>query len=116
MVRDALAFGQLLDSLPSAETGEVLDTLLARDGIRIERIVSHGQSTPEGEWYDQDTDEWVVILRGAAKLHLETENSPRNLGPGDFVYLPAGCRHRVTWTSPDEPTIWLAIHMTASAG
>jgi len=112
MVRDALEFGQLLQALPSAEAGEVLDTLLARDGIRIERIVSHGQSTPEGEWYDQKEDEWVVVLRGAAKLLLEGEAAPRELNPGDFIYLPAGRRHRVSWTTVDEPTVWLAIHMT----
>ncbi len=116
MVRDALAFGQLLDDLPSAEAGEVLDTLLARDGVRIERIVSHGQATPDGEWYDQDTDEWVMVLHGRARLRLENEGAARALGPGEFMFLPAHCRHRVDWTSPDEPTVWLAIHLAADSG
>lgn len=113
MVRDALEFGQLLDDLPSAEAGEVLDTLLARDGLRIERIVSHGQATPDDEWYDQDEDEWVIILKGEARLRLEDDAAARDLGPGDFMFLPAHCRHRVDWTSPDEPTVWLAIHMAS---
>ena len=113
MVRDALEFGQLLDDLPSGEAGEVLDTLLARDGLRIERIVSHGQATPDGDWYDQNTDEWVMVLRGAARLRLEDDAAARDLGPGDFMFLPAHCRHRVDWTSPDEPTVWLAIHMAS---
>lgn len=115
MVRDALESGQLLADLPSAAEGEVLDTLLARDGFRIERIVSHGQATPEGEWYDQENDEWVLVLSGAAKLLIEGETTPRDLGPGDFMLLPSHCRHRVAWTSPDEPTVWLAVHIVAKS-
>lgn len=115
MARDTLESGQLLADLPSAADGEVLDTLLSRDGLQIERIVSHGQATPEGEWCDQENDEWVVVLSGAAKLLLEGEDAPRDLGPGDFVFLPSHLRHRVTWTSPDEPTVWLAIHIGANS-
>lgn len=115
MVRDALESGQLLADLPSALDGEVLDTLLARDGFRIERIVSHGQATPEGEWYDQENDEWVILLSGAAKLLLEGDAVPRELGPGDFVFLPSHRRHRVVWTLFDKPTVWLAVHMDASS-
>lgn len=111
MVRDALEFGNLLDDLPDASGAEVLDTLLARKGMRVERIVSHGQATPEGEWYDQDDDEWVVVLAGTAELQLEGEAEPRRLSPGDFIYLPAHCRHRVTRTALDQPTVWLAVHM-----
>lgn len=116
MERDALAFGRLLDDLPSAEAGEVLDTLLARDGVRIERIVSHGQATPDGEWYDQDTDEWVMVLRGAARLRLEDEGAACALGPGEFLFLAAHCRYGVDWTSPNEPTAWLAVHLAADFG
>lgn len=111
MVRGALEFGNLLDDLPDASEAEVLDTLLARECVHVERIVSCGQTTPEGEWYDQETDEWVLVLAGAAELLREDEGAPRRLMPGDFVYLPAHCRHRVTWTLPDEPTVWLAVHM-----
>lgn len=111
MVRDALESGNLFADLPSAEGAEVLDTLLARDGLQIERIVSRGQATPAGEWYDQDRDEWVIVLRGKAQLQLDGETAPRDLSAGDFVYLPAHRRHRVNWTAPDEPTVWLAIHM-----
>lgn len=111
MVRDALEFGNLLDDLPDASRAEVLDTLLARKGMRVERIVSHGQATPEGEWYDQDEDEWVMVIAGAAELQIADEETPRRLMPGNFIYLPAHCRHRVAWTSPDGPTVWLAVHM-----
>ena len=68
-----------------------------------------GQASPPGFWYDQPQDEWVIVLRGAAGLLVEGEPEQR-LGPGDFVFLPARKRHRVTWTGPDEPTVWLAVH------
>jgi cupin 2 domain-containing protein len=88
---------------------EQIDALLDRPGVRIERIVSHGQSSPPDFWYDQDRDEWVVLLRGGAGLAIWGEGE-RRLGPGDHVFLPARLRHRVTWTAPDEPTVWLAVH------
>ena len=75
--------------------------------FRSERIVSHGQASPKDFWYDQAEHEWVVLLRGAAKL--EVSGTIVNLGPGDAVDLPAGCRHRVEWTTSEEPTIWLAV-------
>lgn len=77
---------------------------------RLERIVSVGHATPPGEWYDQDTNEWVVVLRGAAILRFEDEPAPRRLAPGDWLDIPAHRRHRVEWTEPGEPTIWLALH------
>ena len=110
MVSDALKSGNLFAELPDARAHEVLETFLARGGVTIQRIVSHGQATPDGDWYDQDTDEWVVVLIGGAGLEIEGEGSVRELGPGDFVFLPARERHRVAWTSADEPTVWLAIH------
>ncbi|MGB2930990.1 MAG: cupin domain-containing protein [Methyloceanibacter sp.] len=89
-----------------------MDLLLDRQGLRVERIVSTGQATPEGQWYDQDTDEWVVVIAGTARLRLENEDEDRELGEGDWVLLPAHCRHRVTWTRTEPPTIWLALHFT----
>ncbi|MBO6783826.1 MAG: cupin domain-containing protein [Alphaproteobacteria bacterium] len=105
--------GNLFEDLPDASGAEVLETLLARSGLRIERIVSHGQSTPAGEWYDQTSDEWVVVLQGAARLRIEDEPEHRELGPGDFLFLPAHCRHRVERTDPGTPTVWLTIHMAS---
>ena len=84
------------DAYPSLEEPELFDTLAAGAGsIRVERIVSNGQVTPEGEWYDQDLDEWVVVLEGEARLHYMD---------GEEV----GLKHRVVYTS--SPCIWLAIH------
>ena len=104
-------FGNLLAALPDASGGEQFETLLARYGLRIVRIVSDGQASPDGEWFDQDEDEWVVVLAGGAGLLIEGEPDVRPLGPGDYAFLPAHCRHRVEWTNPESPTVWLAIHM-----
>jgi cupin 2 domain-containing protein len=99
----------LFASLPAHLPDELVETLLDSAGVRIERIVSHGHASPEGFWYDQDRDEWVVVLRGRAILRFEGE-AALELGPGDHVIIPAHRRHRVEWTTPDEPTIWLAMH------
>lgn len=98
---------------PAADLGEeFFETLLQRPGVRVERIVSLGQTTPAGEWYDQAWDEWVLLLSGEALLQLAGENTPRRLRPGDSLLLPAHCRHRVAWTAADEQTVWLALHLT----
>lgn len=105
-----LSAGSLLAGLPRGPlANELVETLLDRPGLRIERLVSTGQASPEGSWYDQAEDEWVLLLSGGARLKLESEDGERELGPGDYVFLPAHCRHRVAWTDPDQPTVWLAI-------
>lgn len=88
---------------------EMVDPLLNGDGVRLERIVSYGQASPAGFWYDQEEAEWVMVLAGRARLTVEGETSDRELGPGDSLFLPAHCRHRVAWTAPDEATVWLAL-------
>ena len=106
--------GSLRSGLPVEPlAGEVTETLYARAGLRIERIVSTGQATPEGQWYDQEDEEWVLVVAGAARLLIEGEARERALLPGDWLLLPAHCRHRVTWTESDPPTVWLAIHIAA---
>src|SRR5512141_2920820 len=80
--------GSLMSGLPSQPSAEeVTETLLERPGLRIERIVSTGQATPEGQWYDQASDEWVLVVKGNARLRLEGEAHDRELGEGDFVFL-----------------------------
>lgn len=100
----------LFSPLPSDPAEEHFDQLLARPGLCIERIVSHGQASPLGFWYDQPQCEWVLLLKGAAALRLEHEGYSRLLKPGDFVEIPAHCRHRVEWTDPGRATVWLAVH------
>jgi cupin 2 domain-containing protein len=101
----------LFDELPADGTaGEAFTTLVNAAGFRLVRIVSTGQATPEGEWYDQDEAEWVAVIRGRAGLLIEGEGEARILNSGGYVLIPAHVRHRVEWTDPDQPTIWLALH------
>jgi cupin 2 domain-containing protein len=97
----------LFADLPRQLPDELFTTLLEAADVRIERIVSHGHASPEGFWYDQDQHEWVVVLTGAARLRFEDETV--EMRAGDFVDIPAHKKHRVEWTTPDEPTIWLAV-------
>jgi cupin 2 domain-containing protein len=101
----------MLSALPDAAGDEKFDTLLARPGVRILRIVSDGQVSPPGEWLDQDDAEWVIVLAGRAMLLFDGESDIRLLEPGGYAFLPANCRHRVEWTDPETPTVWLAVHM-----
>lgn len=98
----------LITDLPTLLPHELITTLLDTSNVRIERIVSQGHVSPEGFWYDQEQHEWVIVLRGAARLRFEDHVIA--MEAGDFVNIPAHTRHRVEWTSPDEPTIWLAVH------
>ena len=99
----------LLAGLPTTLNAELTTILVSSDGVRLERIVSFGQASPEGYWYDQHQAEWVVLLTGRARLTIEGEPEDCIMGPGDAVYLAAHCRHRVAWTDPDHPTVWLAL-------
>jgi cupin 2 domain-containing protein len=94
---------------------EILE-LLAIGNMRIERIVSTGQASPPGFWYDQNWNEWVLLVAGSAGLQFENESEPRRLEPGDFVHIAPHVRHRVAWTDPVQPTIWLAVHHTENGG
>lgn len=102
--------GNIFSGMPLDNSEEEFSTLLNSENIRIERIVSYGQVTPEGEWYDQKRDEWVLLLEGSAELLLADASAPLKMRAGDYLLLPARCRHRVIWTDPDRPTIWLAVH------
>lgn len=106
---NANLFADLPPNLPE----ELFTTILDARNVRIERIVSHGHASPDGFWYDQDQSEWVVLLKGAARLQFEEELV--TLGPGDFVIIPAHRKHRVEWTTPDELTIWLTVHYESNS-
>jgi cupin 2 domain-containing protein len=102
--------GNLLANVPHGLPDEQIVELLAAPNIRIERIVSTGHATPPDIWYDQDRAEWVLLLAGSAGLIFEGETEPLLLEPGGYVHIAAHARHRVAWTDPSVPTIWLAIH------
>lgn len=103
----------LFAGLPSRLPDESFTTLLDAPGVRVERIVSHGHASPDGSWYDQEQGEWVVVLKGAARLGFE-DGTAVELGPGDSLDIPAHRRHRVEWTTPDGLTVWLAVHYSGS--
>jgi cupin 2 domain-containing protein len=100
----------LFAEIPVDTSSEAFDDLLDAPGLRIERIVSHGQASPPGFWYEQDQDEWIIVLQGSATLQVEDRDTLVPLEPGDHYWIPAGLRHRVDRTAPDGPTIWLAVH------
>jgi cupin 2 domain-containing protein len=105
-----MSLTNLFAGLPAGTRSEQVDRLLTREGLTIERIVSTGQASPEGFWYEQAGAEWVVLLSGSAGVRFEDETQARPLKPGDFLDIAPQRRHRVEWTDPALPTVWLAVH------
>jgi cupin 2 domain-containing protein len=108
--------GNLFDGLDGAGAGdgERFDDLLCCGSTRIERIVSQGHRSTEGFWYEQEEPEWVLVVSGSARLRLEDPDEVVDLSPGDWLLIPAMRRHRVEGTSPDGPTVWLAVWAMAN--
>ena len=98
----------LFENIPENAPKELVTELLNAEGVRIERIISFGQRSPDGFWYDQKENEWVLLLEGSATLRFE-EGDPAHLKPGDYLNIPAGKRHRVEKTAENCRTVWLAI-------
>lgn len=114
----------LLENLPARpERTEIFETLLTQPGVRIDRVISTGQASPAGFWYEQTQAEWVLLVQGAAVLKFEDEQVQgeirqevvKTLAPGDHLYIAPHCRHRVEFTQADPPTVWLAVHIGASS-
>jgi len=97
--------------IPKQLPEELCQTLLSKPSIRIERIISKGHSSAQDFWYDQDQHEWILVLQGQARLAF-FEASPVELATGDYLLIPAHCKHRVDWTTPALETVWLAIHFS----
>jgi len=102
----AMLSKNLLTSIPDAAEGEVVTSLVTRGGMRIERIVSQGQASPDGFWYDQADHEFVLLMQGHAELEFD-DGRTVTLRPGDWLEIEARVRHRVRSTAPDEATVWL---------
>ena len=100
----------LFDDLPANLPEELVEVLAENKHVRIERIVSTGQASPEGFWYDQEQNEWVILLEGAARIAFEGGTETVELKRGSHLNIPAHMRHRVEWTLPGKRTVWLAIH------
>lgn len=96
------------DKLESSPEQEIVTEILNKSPVKIERIVSYGQSSPDGFWYEQEEDEWVMVLKGEAELEFE-DNSVQKMRAGDFIFLPRLKKHRVKSTAYNVETVWLAI-------
>ena len=103
-----MALDNLLKRLPKDLPDEVFEEILSGPGVRIERILSRGHSSPESGWYDQDKNEWVLLIQGAGQL-IFADGEAITLAPGDHINIPAHRRHRVAWTDPDQVSVWLAV-------
>lgn len=99
----------LLDNIPQQLPTEIAETLASSSAVRLERIVSRGHCSPPGFWYDQAQSEWVLLLKGEARLRIAGQDTPLQLAPGDYLNIPAHVRHRVESTSATEDTVWLAV-------
>lgn len=110
------AVANIFSDIPRQRQEELFQTLLQRDNIRIERIVSAGHITPAGLWYDQAWDEWVILLQGQAIVRYAVDDRDISLQAGDYLFIPAHTKHRVDWTLPDSNSVWLAIHFAESPG
>lgn len=100
----------IYSQIPGELSKELFEEIIQGGSFKLERIVSKGHTTPEGQWYDQEKDEWVILLKGSAGICVEGTSEVVALKPGDYVHLPAHLRHRVEWTDPDTETVWLALH------
>ena len=108
--RRSVIRGSLHAGVPAHLGEELCDTLVAAGRVRIERIVSRGHASPEGFWYDQERDEFVLLVRGRACLRFEGDAEVLVLEAGEYLNIPAGARHRVEWTDPEGDTVWLVVH------
>ncbi len=100
----------LFQDIPAELPKELIEVIASSDCVRIERIVSRGQASEPGFWFDQNTTEFVVLLAGQARLQFQTRAEPVTLLPGDYLTIAPGEKHRVTWTHPEAETVWLAVH------
>ena len=102
--------GNIFDDCKTDSKEEIFETLYQNENVIIERIISFGNITPQDQWYDQDKDEWVMLLQGQALILFDYPKKEVMLFEGDYLLIPAHSRHRVEWTLPDANTLWLAIH------
>jgi cupin 2 domain-containing protein len=104
------AVNNLFALIPENLEKEYFEKLLKNEHFFLEKIVSEGQITPPDTWLCENTDEWVIVLSGSAKLSFKNDNSTVELQAGDYLTIPAGTHHRVEWTDPNTKTVWLALH------
>jgi cupin 2 domain-containing protein len=101
--------GNLYEGIPAELPKEIAETLMVSKEIKIERIVSKGHRSEPDFWYDQQDDEWVLLVKGEAVLRFEQGNRMVHLTEGMYISISAHERHRVESTTEGEETIWLAV-------
>ena len=106
-----LMVSNLFVEIPEDLPEESVQEIFSGASVKIERIVSRGHRSPDDFWYDQQWDEWVLLIKGRAGLAFEGDPAVIELKPGDHLLIPAHKRHRVAWTAEAENTIWLAVHI-----
>lgn len=104
------AVKNIFAEIPANRQREIIETLFRSAHVRLERIVSRGDRSPAGFWYDQEDDEWVILLQGSAGLSFAENEEVVVLHPGDYLAIRSHQKHRVAWTDPDAETVWLAVH------
>ena len=98
----------IFEGIPKVFDEEVVDLLAKSEHVRVERIVSKGHTAPVSGWYDQDENEWVIVLKGNAVISFEN-GGETNLEAGSHINIPAHSKHRVKWTDPEIETVWLTV-------
>lgn len=104
-----MTLDNIFQNIPVGIPEEIIEVIITSENIRIERIISKGQVSPENFWYDQEENEWVFLVRGKAVIKFFDENKSVELKTGDYLNIPSHTKHRVEWTDPDVETIWLAV-------
>ncbi|MEM1405047.1 MAG: cupin domain-containing protein [Pseudomonadota bacterium] len=101
--------GNLLDEIPEELAEELFEKLVEGKEFRVQRIVSKGHTAPESGWFDQEEHEWVLVVKGEARVSFDN-GDVEHLSAGSYLNIPARTKHRVSWTSPHTETVWIAIH------
>ena len=104
-----ISISNIFELVPADISDELFETIVSSENVRIERIISKGHASPASGWYDQDENEWVIVLKGEAKIEIENQATV-HLMSGSYLNIPAHTRHKVSWTDPDTETLWLAIY------
>ena len=107
----SISISNIFELVPADISDELLENIVSSASMRIERIISKGHASPASGWYDQDEHEWVIVLKGEAKIEIANQ-ALVHLVSGSYLNIPAHTRHKVSWTDPDTETIWLAIYYT----
>lgn len=105
-----MMISNIYSDIPKELPKELFEKIIQNGSFELERIISKGHKTPKGKWYDQNKEEWVIVLKGSAGISIDGEAGTVVLEPGDYIHLPAHLKHRVEWTDPTTETVWLALY------